>query len=79
MYKERAVAVRAKGAKKIVIGVLMILAGGAGILYLFSIKIVPTSLFGILLAAILFGGWLLINGILMVVVPRMQSGDVAEG
>jgi hypothetical protein len=79
MYKERAVAVRARGVKKILMGIGLICAGGAGMLYLFSIRVVPISLFSILLAVILFGGWLIVNGVIMVAVPRMQSGDVAEG
>jgi hypothetical protein len=79
LFRERALAVRARGAKKIVIGILLLCAGGAGLLYLLWIKIVPVSLMGILLAAVLYGGWLLINGIIMLVAPRMQSGDVAEG
>lgn len=78
MYRERALLVRAKGIKKIVFGILLICAGAAGMLYMLSIKYVDGKLAGLMFGLGLWGLWNIINGGIMVVVPKMQGGDVAE-
>ena len=78
MFKERAVEVRAMGVKRMVTGLLMILGGAAGIIYMLAIKFLITKIAGALIALALWGLWRVINGAIMVAVPRMQSGDVAE-
>lgn len=79
LYKERANLVRAKGVKKIIFGSLSICAGVMGFIWMFfKLKVISTSILGILTGAILYGLWLLINGIIMVAVPKMQGGDVAD-
>jgi hypothetical protein len=39
---------------------------------------ISLKLMGGAIAAGLYGCWLVLNGILMLVAPRMESGDVAE-
>lgn len=78
LFQERAVAVRGVGMKKILTGTLLIAAGAAGIIYMLLIHVIITKLAGALIALMFWGGWRLINGIIMVALPRMQSGDVAE-
>ena len=78
LFKARALVVRAKGIKKIVLGILMICAGTAGIVYMFAIKFVDGKLFSLLLALAAWGLWLVINGAIMVALPKMSHGDVAD-
>jgi len=78
MCRERLAAVRSNGIKKILSGAGMILASASGIGYLLHIKIMPLSLGGITVAIGLWGAWLAISGAILVLAPKMQSGDVAE-
>ena len=38
----------------------------------------PIKIMGIAIAIGLYGAWLLINGIIMVAAPKMESGDLAD-
>jgi len=78
LFKERAVEVRSRGIIKILTGLGMIAAGGGAILYLVTMKLIMIKIIGILMAFGLWGLWIAINGAIMVAVPKMQSGDVAE-
>jgi hypothetical protein len=78
LFRERSAAVRARGLKKILIGCGMIVAAAAGMLYMLAIKLLMAKIVGLLFALACWGLWNLINGIIMVVAPKMQSGDVAE-
>ncbi len=75
MFKERLSAVRAKGIRKIV--------GGIGLMFVpvitfLTIGLLSLKLMGVAIMAGLYGVWLVINGILMVVAPKLESGDLVE-
>jgi hypothetical protein len=50
----------------------------AGFIFFTSIKFMPSKIMGILIAIGLWGLWQALNGAIMVAVPKMESGDVAE-
>jgi hypothetical protein len=56
------------------------LAFGVGALFFLCYKVGFTSPFvmGLMGLSIVFGLWKMVNGILMIAAPKMQSGDVAE-
>ena len=76
LIKERLAELRAKGTKKIVAGVALIcvpITAWSAHLPLISLKAM-----GAAFAVGLWGGWLVMNGIILVIAPKMESGDVAE-
>jgi hypothetical protein len=75
---ERKVAVRANGMRKISIGSGLICVPIIAFLFFLHIRFMPTRVMGIAIAIGLWGGWLLINGIIMVAAPKMESGDLAD-
>ena len=76
LYQERLTALRVKGVKKVVLGVGMmfvpVIAFFAGVMKI-SIKLMGLA---ILVGAV--GFWNTVNGIIILVAPKMESGDVAE-
>jgi len=78
LFQERAVVVRGIGVKKIVTGVAMMGVPVAGLLFFLYLKFIPIKIMGILLAIGVWGCVRAINGAIMVLLPKMQSGDVAE-
>jgi hypothetical protein len=79
MFKERLAALRVKGIRKIVTGFGMmcvpVIAWGT----FAHIGIISLKLMAITVMVGLYGCWELLNGILILVAPRMESGrDVAE-
>jgi hypothetical protein len=78
LSEERKVAVRANGVRKIGIGCGLICVPVAAFLFFLHIRIMPIKIMGIALAVGLWGAWMLINGIIMVAVPKMESGDLAD-
>ena len=78
MFKERMVNVRANGIRKIIIGTGLMCVPIIGFLIFAHIGIIPIKLMGILIVVGLYGFWQLLNGIIALVAPKMESGDVAE-
>lgn len=75
---ERRVAVRANGVRKLSIGCGLICVPIFTFLFFLHIRFMPIKIMGIAIAIGLYGAWLLINGIIMVAVPKMESGDLAD-
>jgi len=78
LFKERMAAVRANGIRKIALGGGMMCVPVIAYITFAQIGVIPIKLMGIAMAVGLWGGWIVINGIIMLVVPKMESGDVAE-
>jgi hypothetical protein len=78
LFKERLAALRIKGIRKIAVGCLAmcapIFAWGA----MAHIGIISAKLLGASILVALWGIWELLNGIVMLVAPKMESGDLAE-
>jgi hypothetical protein len=79
LYKERLAALRIKGIGKIIAGSGMICVPVIAILVCMPIRFYPVKLLGIAVMVGLYGFWQLINGMIILVAPKMESGDVAEG
>jgi hypothetical protein len=76
LFKERLAALRIKGIRKIVIGFgLMCVPVAAWFAHLAMISL---KLMGGAVGIGLWGCWLVLNGIIILVAPKMESGDVAE-
>jgi len=78
MFKERLAALRVKGIRKIVMGSGLMCVPLIAILLCMHVRYYPLKLLGIALMVGLYGAWEALNGTFMVVVPKMESGDVAE-
>jgi hypothetical protein len=78
LYQERLAMLRGKGIRKIVIGCCLmcvpVIAWGTFI----HLGIILVKAMAIAVMVGLYGVWELINGILMLVAPKMESGDVAD-
>lgn len=78
LFKERASAVRSNGISKMIkggglIGVAALIAIGQVVAGFFS-----TKLMGIAVLAAVYGAYLIIRGLLMVLAPKSEGGDVAD-
>ena len=78
MFKERLAALRVKGIRKIMTGFGLMCVPVIAYLSFARIGVIPLKLMGIAVMVGLWGCWLVLNGIIMLVAPKMESGDVAE-
>ena len=78
LFKERLAALRVKGIRKIVTGVGLMCVPVIAYLTFAHIGVIPVKLMGIAVMVGLWGCWLVLNGIIRLVAPKMESGDVAE-
>jgi hypothetical protein len=78
MFKERLAALRVKGIRKIVLGIGLMFVPVIAYLIFAHIGVIPLKLMGIAVMIGLWGCWLVLNGIIILVAPKMESGDVAE-
>ncbi|HEV2696124.1 MAG TPA: hypothetical protein VG347_24760 [Verrucomicrobiae bacterium] len=78
MFKERMVTVRANGVRKIIVGSgLMCVPVIAWIIFAL-IHMILLKIMGMAILVGCYGFYKLINGIIALVAPKMESGDVAE-
>jgi hypothetical protein len=76
LFKERLAALRVKGTKKILMGFgLMCVPVAAWFAHLAMISL---KLMGGAIGVGLWGCWLVLTGSIMLVAPKMESGDVAD-
>lgn len=78
MFKERLAALRVKGIRKIVVGTGLMCVPVIAYVTFAHIGIIPLKLMAIAVMVGLWGCWQVLNGIIMLVAPKMESGDVAE-
>ena len=79
LFKARALAVRGIGVKKILTGIGLMFVPVAGLIFFHvEFHVIPVKIMALLLAVGVWGFFRAINGAIMVAVPKMQSGDVAE-
>lgn len=78
LFEERAAAVRSNGMRKIFTGIGLICVPIIALVIFLAMRVIPLKLFAITIMIGLYGAWLLINGILMVVAPKSERGDVAD-
>jgi hypothetical protein len=78
IFRERAAAVRSNGIRKIFTGSGMMCVPVIALFVFLHIGVIPLKIFAITVMIGLYGVWLVINGILMVVAPKLEQGDVAD-
>jgi hypothetical protein len=78
MFRERAATVRANGIRKILTGIGLIAVPIVALIIFLSIGVIPMKIFAITIMAGLYGVWLLLNGIIMVLAPKTEKGDLAD-
>lgn len=78
LYKERLAAVRVAGIKKIVSGIALMLVPVITFLFFLYLRMMLVRVMAIAVAVGLWGVWRLINGLIALLMPKMESGDVAE-
>lgn len=79
LFKERLAALRVKGIRKIVVGTGLMCVPVIAYLFFAQMRIIPLKLMAIAVMVGLWGCWEVLNGIIILVAPKMESGrDVAE-
>lgn len=78
LLKARAVEVRKRGIRQIFIGIGMMCVPVITFIFFTIIKIMFMKVMGLAIGVGLWGAWKCINGSIMVVVPKMEQGDVAD-
>jgi hypothetical protein len=67
-----------KGIRKIVTGIGLRCVPVIAWVFFLHIGVIPVKLMGIAVMIGLWGCWQALNGSIMLVAPKMESGDVAE-
>ena len=78
IVKERAQAVRKTGMNKIFVGVGMMLIPVVALVIFLSVGYIPMKIFGLLVAIGVWGAFRVLNGVIMVLSPKSEKGDVSE-
>lgn len=78
LYKERLAAVRGVGVRKIVMGIGLMCVPVLTFLAFLYFRIMPIRLMAVAIMVGLWGVWQVINGLIALLAPKMESGDVAE-
>lgn len=78
MYKERLAVLRGKGVGKIVKGSGLICVPVIAWAFFAHIGVIPVKLMALAVMVGLWGCWLVLTGSLMLIAPKMESGDLAE-
>jgi hypothetical protein len=77
-YQERVASVRANGFKQIFIGIGFQSVPVIALLVLLHFRVLPFIFWAMALAAGLWGFLKILNGMILVIAPKIQSGDTAE-
>ncbi len=78
LYLERLATVRSNGISKMLQGGGLMLVPVIAYFIFAHFGVIPIKLMGIAIAVGLFGAWLFLKGLLMLLAPKMESGDVAD-
>lgn len=78
MFRERIAITRGNGIRKIVTGSGLVCVPVVAYFIFAHFGVIPVKLMAICVAVGLWGLWLILNGILLIVAPKMETGDVAE-
>ena len=78
LYQERLATVRANGTGKMIKGGCLICVPIVAFIVCRIAGFLPLKLLGIAFAVGVYGGWLFLKGLLMLLAPKMETGDVAD-
>jgi hypothetical protein len=77
MWKERAAEIRKNGMKKIFMGCGLLCVPVVGVI-MFLTGFLPIKLFAVTIMVGVYGLWVIMKGVFMVIAPKSEAGDVAE-
>jgi hypothetical protein len=77
-YRERLAALRAKGVRKIVVGIGLMCVPVIAYLFFAHMGIIPIKLMGMAGVVGLVGCWMALTGTITLLAPKMESGDVTD-
>lgn len=78
LLKERASTIRVNGIRKIVIGAALVCVPIVSLIVFLSMGYIPLKIFAVTVMVGLWGGWMILKGIFMLLAPKSEAGDVAE-
>ena len=78
LFAERAKAIRRNGVKKIFLGAGLVCVPVVMLIICLAVGYIPLKLFGAAVVVGLWGAWMVLKGIIMMVAPKSEPGDVAE-
>lgn len=78
MFRERAATIRTNGIKKILVGIAFMCVPVALFFIFMSIGVLFLKILAVAIMIGLWGMWMVIKGIFMVLAPKSEAGDVAE-
>ncbi len=76
--RERSAVTRVNGIRKIGIGTGLVALPIVCFFIFMSVGFFPIKIFGLTVAVGLYGGYLVLSGTMMLVAPKIESGDVAD-
>ena len=78
LYQERLATVRSNGISKMLQGGGLMLVPVITFIIFTHFGVMPIKLMGIAMAVGLFGAWLVLKGLVLLLAPKMETGDVAD-
>ena len=78
LSKERSAATRANGVRKILIGIPLMCVPVVAFIIFQRAGFFPVKLFAFAVMIGLYGGYMALTGTMMVIAPKVESGDVAD-
>ncbi len=78
LFRERAATVRGNGIRNIVVGIGLMCTPIVAYIIFMSIGVIYVKLFAVTIMGGVWGLWLFIKGIFMVITPKSEPGDVAD-
>jgi len=76
-FKERIATTRATGIRRILIGTGMLFVPLITLLVFLHLGVMSVTLLGVVGVIGLYGGWLMLNGILTAVAPKSEQGNAS--
>ena len=78
MFRERAATIRANGIRKSLLGIGLMCVPVVALVVFLSMGYFPLKLFAVTLMIGTYGAWQLLKGVIMILAPKSEPGDVAE-
>jgi hypothetical protein len=78
LFRERAATVRANGIRKILTGIGLIAVPIVTLIIFMIMRVILVRIFALTVAVGLWGFWTLVNGIIMLLAPKSERGDLAD-
>jgi hypothetical protein len=78
LKQEREATIRKTGTKRILLGVPCIVVPFVAYAIFIQSPIFPMKAFGVTIAVGVFGAWKVMSGVLNILFPHMESGDLGE-